>query len=253
MAKKRGFPMQGELVICIVRHVNPNSAELILEEYDKEGMIHISEIVSGWVNSIKDHLKAGQKVVAKVTKVNEDDGYIALSIKRVEPRQEKEKLKEYNLDKKAEKLLEMAAKLKKKTLSAAYEEVGFAMQEHFGSLFKAFKKAMGSPTALTDKGIPEGWASVIQEIAEKNIEQKEFEFRANATMTTHEPDGIDAIKALLGEAEKMGIGVHYISAPFYMFKYRTKDAKKGEKYFTDAIEKIKARARPKIECKAEIV
>jgi translation initiation factor 2 alpha subunit (eIF-2alpha) len=99
MTKKRGFPMQGELVICTVKKLNPNSADVVLTEYQKEAMIHISEIVSGWVRNIKDHLKPAQTVVAKVMRVNEQDGYIALSVKRVDVRQEKEKLKEYNLDK----------------------------------------------------------------------------------------------------------------------------------------------------------
>ena len=108
--------MQGELVICTVNKINPNSAYVILEEYGKEGMIHISELVSGWVRNIKDHVKVGQKVVAKITRVNENDGYIALSLKRVDDRQEKEKLKEYNLDNKAERMLEIVAKERKKTL-----------------------------------------------------------------------------------------------------------------------------------------
>ncbi|HLD83714.1 MAG TPA: S1 RNA-binding domain-containing protein [archaeon] len=251
MAKKRGFPMQGELVICVVKRLNPNSADVFLEEYGKEGMVHISEIVTGWVRSIKDHIKIGQTGVAKVMRVNESEGYIALSLKRVDSRQEKEKMKEYNLDKKAEKMLGMAAEKMKKTLDQAYAEVGFTLQESFGSLFKAFKKAASGGDALKSRGIPEEWASVIAEVAAKNIEQKEFAFKADLTLRSYEGDGLEAIKELLGNAEKAGVEVHYISAPRYMLKFRTKDAKKGERQFQEILDTLESKSK-KVESSAKI-
>jgi translation initiation factor 2 subunit 1 len=254
MTKKRGFPMQGELVICTVKKLNPNSADVVLTEYQKEAMIHISEIVSGWVRNIKDHLKPAQTVVAKVMRVNEQDGYIALSVKRVDVRQEKEKLKEYNLDKKAEKMLEMAAKVNKKTLEKAYEEVGFTLQESFGSLFKAFKKSITSPDSLISRGISEEWVSIIKEIAEKNIEQKEFEFKAKAELKSYSGDGVNDIKELLKEAESLGLEVLYISAPEYLLKLKTKDAKRGERLFAEAVKKLESASnKKKIENKIEMI
>ena len=238
MVKRRGFPSLGDLVICKVKKINPNSAEVNLEEYTKSGMIHISEVFSGWVKKITDHVKLNDTVVAKVMKVNQRDGYIALSVKKVDKRQEKEKLKEFNMDKKAEKMLEMAGKKMDKTLSQSYDEVGYSLQENFGSLFKGFKKSMKSPDVLETRGIPNKWVSVISEIAEKNIEQKEFEFKENISIHTLDPDGVDKIKKTLVDIEKMGIEVTYISAPVYMLKYRSKDPKKGQKTFQENIKKI---------------
>ncbi|MBI4019395.1 MAG: S1 RNA-binding domain-containing protein [Candidatus Aenigmarchaeota archaeon] len=252
MAKKRGFPMQGELVICAVKKLNPNSADVFLEEYGMDGMVHISEIVTGWVRNIKDHIKVGQTGVAKVIRVNEDEGYIALSLKRVDSRQEKEKLKEYNLDKKAEKMLEMAAEKRKKTLDQAYKEVGFTLQESFGSLFKAFKKSVSGPEGLISRGIAAEWAEAISDVAVKNIEQKEFEFRADLTLRSYDENGLDSIKELLGNAEKAGLEVLYISAPRYMLKFRTKDAKKGEREFQEILEKLESKSK-KVETSAKII
>ncbi|MBS3054630.1 MAG: S1 RNA-binding domain-containing protein [Candidatus Aenigmarchaeota archaeon] len=252
MAKKRGFPMQGELVICVVKRLNPNSADVFLEEYGMDGMVHISEIVTGWVRNIKDHIKVGQTGVAKVIRVNEAEGYIALSLKRVDSRQEKEKLKEYNLDKKAEKMLGMAAEKRKKTLDQAYKEVGFTLQESFGSLFKAFKKAASGAEGLTSRGIPAEWAEAIAEVASKSIVQKEFEFRAELTLRSYDEDGLGAIKDLLANAEKEGVDVHYVSAPRYMLKFRTKDAKKGEREFQQILEKLESTSK-KVETSAKMI
>src|SRR3989344_4340878 len=195
MVRKRGIPQQGELVICKIDKISPNSATAILIEYNIEGMIHISEVFSGWVRDIRNHIKSGQQVVAKVTRVDEERKFISLSLKRVDNKQEKDKIKEYNLEQKAEKMLEMAAKSLNKNLDTAYEEIGFLLQENFGSIYEGFKKSIKNPSQLSSRGISESWIKAMQEIAEKNIEQKEFEFK-------------------------------------------TKNAKKGEKEFTEKLTKL---------------
>ncbi len=237
MVKRRGTPSFGDLVVCKITGVNPNSAFAKLEEYKEEGIIHISEITSGWVRDIREHIKLNQVVIAKVTRIDEG-GRLSLSIRRVERNQEKEKMKEYKLDQRAEKMLEMAAKDMGKSLDEAYEEAGYKLQEVFGSLYKGFKVSLTKPGALTEKGIPENWASRITKIAEKNIEQKEFVFRAGLNLRTHRRGGIFAIKNVLQKAEEMGIEVRYISAPEYLLKYKTKNAKKGLKEFSEKLDEL---------------
>lgn len=135
-------------------------------------------------------------------------------------------------------MLEMAAKEMNKSLDEAYEEAGYKLQEVFGSLYKGFKTSLTKPTALLEKGIPESWAVRITKIAEKSIEQKEFVFRAGLNIRTHRRGGIFAIKNVLQKAEDMGLEVRYISAPEYLVKYRTKNAKKGLKEFSEKLEEL---------------
>ena len=52
------------------------------------GMVHISEIAHAYVNDIRDHLTEGQDV--KVMVIGMENGKINLSIKRLEPRQQRE-------------------------------------------------------------------------------------------------------------------------------------------------------------------
>ena len=71
------------------------------------GMVHISEVASSYVKDIKEHLKEGQDVKAKVLSINEA-GKISLSIKQaepkpVEPREKKEFRGEKNFDRKPSK------------------------------------------------------------------------------------------------------------------------------------------------------
>jgi len=238
MVRKRGIPQQGELVICKIDKLSPNSATAILIEYNIEGMIHISEVFSGWVRDIRNHIKSGQQVVAKVTRVDEERKFISLSLKRVDNKQEKDKIKEYNLEQKAEKMLEMAAKSLNKNLDTAYEEIGFLLQENFGSIYEGFKKSIKNPSQLSSRGISESWIKAMQEIAEKNIEQKEFEFKAKLFIRNYEPNGLEKIKEILLNAEKSGLEIKYIAAPEYLVKFKTKNAKKGEKEFTEKLTKL---------------
>lgn len=241
MVKKRGLPSLGELVIGKITRINPNSAFVLLEEYDNlEGMVHISEISSGWVRDIRNHVKMDQDVVAKVTRI--DGNFVGLSLKRVDDKQKREKLREYNLNQKAEKMLEMAGKKLGKSLDEMYNEAGYKLQDAFGNLYEAFMKALTNPGALKSR-IPDEFISAIKEIAEKSIELKEFDFRAKLFLKTYKPNGINSIKDILIRAKKSGLEVKYISAPEYHVKYRTKNAKKGQREFEEKLDKIIAGVR----------
>lgn len=253
MVKKRGFPMLGEIVICRITKINPNSAFASLDEYGIEGMIHISEISRGWVRDIRQFVKPNQSVIAKVVRLDERAGELSLSLKRVDEKQQNEKMKEYNLNKKAEKMLEICAKKMGISLDKTYNEVGYALQENFGTLYEGFKTALKNPKLLEKRGIPEKWVTVLKEIAEKGIEQKEFEFRSRLIVKSFKPDGIVHIRALMQQAGKLGLEVKYIAAPEYLVKFRTLDAKKGEREFEEKLSKVVEIAKPNAEAHYEVI
>lgn len=239
MVKKRGMPSIGELVICKISKINPNSAFAYLEEYGIEGMIHISEVSSGWIRDIRQFVKTGQTAVAKVTRIEEN--HVSLSLKRVDKKQENNKIKDYRLNQRAEKMLQIAAEGMKKTLDNAYEEVGFVLQENFGSLYEGFKLSLSNPQLLKERGIPEKWVDQLKMVAEKTIVQKEFEFKAKLHIKTYKEGGVNIIKEIVTNARKSGLDVRYIAAPEYLVKFKTMNAKKGEREFTDLLEKIKSK------------
>ncbi|MBI2233207.1 MAG: S1 RNA-binding domain-containing protein [Candidatus Aenigmarchaeota archaeon] len=237
MVKKKGVPEVGELVICRISKINPHSAFALMEEYDIEGMVHISEITSGWVRDIRQFVKTGETKVARVLSVD-DRGRVSLSLKRVGDLDKNRKMKSYRMEHRAEKMLELAAQMLNKKPEEAYKEVGSKLMEGIGSLYEGFLAAMQKPDSLLKMGIPEKWIAVLKEIAEKNIEQKEFEFKAKLAIKTFKPAGIYVIKSILSEAEKMHLKVHYIAAPSYFVKYSSKNAKKGEKEFQEKLNKL---------------
>ena len=48
--RREGFPDEGEIVLCTVTKINPNSVFVNVDDYDKGGMVHISEISPGRIS-----------------------------------------------------------------------------------------------------------------------------------------------------------------------------------------------------------
>ena len=70
-------PEEGEYIIGRVKEVKDFGANLELLEYsEQKAFVHISEVASGWVKYIRDFIREGQMVVAKVTKVKKGSNIV---------------------------------------------------------------------------------------------------------------------------------------------------------------------------------
>ena len=107
--KKQGFPEEGELVLCTVTSVQFHSVFVDIDEYGKSGLIHISEVSPGRIRNIRDFVKECKKIVCKVLRINEEKGYIDLSLRRDN---ESEKIRKIDYNKKeqnSEKILKISS------------------------------------------------------------------------------------------------------------------------------------------------
>ena len=110
--RKPEWPEPGDLVIATIETVTDYGAYANLDEYNKRGLLHVSEISSSWIRNIRDYVREGQKTVLKVLRVDPEKGHIDLSLRRVTKRAKIEKIRSWKQDRKAEALLrEIAEKL----------------------------------------------------------------------------------------------------------------------------------------------
>ena len=94
MAERRPeWPERGELVIATIESITTYGAYANLDEYEKKGLLHISEISSSWIRNIRDFVREGQKIVLKVVRVKPEKGQIDVSLRRVTRRERIEKTK----------------------------------------------------------------------------------------------------------------------------------------------------------------
>ena len=241
MQRAEEFPEEGELIIGTVQTVKNYGAFVILDEYeDKEGFIHITEVATGWIKYIRDYIRERQKVVCKVLRVDRSKGHVDLSLKQVNDHQRREKIQDWKNEKKARKLLEIAAEKLGKSLEESLDEFGFDLVEKYGGLYHTLEEIAINPNLLSEEGFSGDWVEVITNIAVDNITPPFVKVSGYLDITCPTPDGIIQIKNALLEAEKCDVTeliVQYVGAPKYRIKVNAPDYKTAEEELKKASER----------------
>lgn len=233
--RKKNYPEIGEYVIATATRLEGHGVYVNLDEFDKGGYIPIGEVASTWVKNIKDFVKEGQKVVLKVIRIDDRKGHIDLSLRKVTEREKKEKLIQYKKGKKAEKLLENAAKTLNVTFPDAVKSVGIPLEDFFGDLYVALEEAaVKGPKAFVEAGISEEWADALFESSKGHIEAPTVHVTSIIQIKSQKPKGVEDIKAAIIAGVKASAGkdvemeVTYVGAPKYRMDVTAKDYKTAE-------------------------
>ncbi|MDP2717644.1 MAG: S1 RNA-binding domain-containing protein, partial [Candidatus Micrarchaeota archaeon] len=161
------YPRVGEFVIVKAKKILKFGAIFSLEEYGgTEAFVHISEVSTGWVRNIRDHVKEGQFTVAKVTMVDAQKQQVDVSLKRASESEKKRKLQLFQTGKRARKMLEATAKKMGKPLALALQEAGKPLEDAYGDLWSAFEAMALSGEPLKVQ-IPKAWQDALTELAKK--------------------------------------------------------------------------------------
>lgn len=231
------YPEQSEFVVATVKKVMPYGAFLSLDEYAGiEGFVHISQVSTGWVRNIREYLREGQKIVAKVHVLDLQKGQIDLTLKGVSDSDKRRKLEAFQAEKKGRKLVEVAGAKLKKTPALAWKEAGEPLLKHFGSLAAGLEAVReGQAKDL----LPQAWKDVLKEILDKELKPKRISVRANLTLKFASGDGVEKLIAALKAFEKTGDGktlvkVRYLGAPHYFVDVESGDYKAASKVLEKA-------------------
>jgi translation initiation factor 2 subunit 1 len=244
--KYSGWPDQGELVVGKVDEITDFGVFVDLEEYeDKRGLAHISEVASGWIKNVRDHVREGQTVVAKVLDVDEGSQQIDLSIKDVNEHQRKEKIQEWKNEQKADNW--MAIAFGEDVPDERYQAVANALLAEFESLYDAFESAaIHGDEALEDVDLDEDDVETVVETARENVSVPYVNVTGYVDLECPSGDGVDHIKEALQAAEGNGevgdeieLTVSYVGSPEYRIQVRAPDYKTAE----SELEASAARAR----------
>jgi translation initiation factor 2 subunit 1 len=248
MVTRDEWPERGELVVCTVRELENFGAFVTLEEYgDKEGLIHIAQVSSGWVKHLRDHVREGQKIVCKVLYVDEQRGHIDLSLKAVKDGQKRQRIKEWKNEKKAKKWLNLALTApttKFKISKEELEAIEIALLDAYGSLYDAFEDVVrAGKGAVLELGIKEEYADAIHGVALANVKPPSVQINGYVELKCPLPDGVEIIKEALTKAEEViktkpadedkdatrtSVECFYIGAPRYKIRVRASHYKEAE-------------------------
>jgi len=232
--ERTGWPEESDLVVCSVKRVTDFGAFVELDEYGrKEGLIHISDVASGWVKYIRDHVREGQKIVCKVLYVDTVKHHIDLSLKDVNEHQRREKIQQWKNEQKAEKWIQYVAKTTKKGKEDLDKLISL-FYEKFGSVYAAFEKSRFDGISVVTKiGVTKDVAEAIVKVANDNLKKPQVDISGFIDLSCYLPDGIEYIKKALIAANKVdgediSVDITYTGAPRYRIHVIAPDYKKAE-------------------------
>ena len=248
--KYSGWPEPGELVVGDVDEIADFGVFVDLDEYeDKRGLCHISEVASGWIKNVRDHVREGQTVVAKVLEVDESSNQIDLSIKDVNEHQRKETIQDWKNAQKADNWMLIA--LGEDVDDDRYTTVANALLVEYESLYDAFEAAaISGDEALDGVEVDDDTADAIVTAARDNVSVPYVDVTGYVDLESAAPDGVDDVRDALAAAGGNGevpdgveLDVGYVGSPEYRIKVRAPDYKTAESQLESAAE----RARESIE------
>jgi translation initiation factor 2 subunit 1 len=233
--KYSGWPEPGELVVGRVDEIEDFGVFVDLQEYrDKRGLCHISEVASGWIKNVRDHVNEGQTVVAKVLDVDESAQQIDLSIKDVNDHQRKETIQEWKNEQKADNWMLLA--FGEDISDEQYAAIANELLAAFGSMYDGFEQAaIHGEDALDDTDLDDDEVGAVVETARENVSVPYVNVTGYVTLACPTGDGVDVIQEALKAAEGNGeipeeveLEVTYVGSPEYRIKVRAPDYKTAE-------------------------
>ncbi|MGP8072874.1 MAG: translation initiation factor IF-2 subunit alpha [Thermoplasmata archaeon] len=241
MPLRAEYPEEGELVVGTVTSIRNFGAFVTLDEYNgREAFIHLSEVATGWVKYIRDHIREGQKIVARVLRIDTSKNQIDLSLKRINDHQRREKTQAWKNELRAMRLVEQVATALKLTGDEAVELFGPALIDRYGSLFQAFEVASADPKRFQKENDKATWTTAFLHVASENIVPPHVTILGTLDIRDPSPNGVDHVRASLLAAEKVdpeAVEVQYVGAPRYRIRVAATQYKAAEetlKKATDA-------------------
>ena len=236
---RKELPSIGELVVATVRQVFDYGAYVTLDEYnDLHAYLPWSEVSTRWVRNIRDVVREGQKIVAKVIRVNRRRKTVDISLKKVNDNERKRKMLWWKRYLKAAKMVELIAEKIGKSYDEAYEEVIWKLEDYYGdSLYGLEEAVLRGVEALKEAGIPESWLEPLYTEVLRHIRIKKVKIKGVFFLRSLASNGVEMIRNILLQipdiaskiSKDVNTRVYTLGAPRYVVEIEAPDYKIAEK------------------------
>ncbi len=240
--RREGYPGEDAFVLCTVTKILNHAVFVNLDEYDKGGLIHISEIAAGRIRNIREYVELSKKVVCKVLRVDAERGHIDLSLRRVSDIERRKKLEEIKQEQKAEKVIEQVGKELGQPLQAVYDAVTSKVFEQYAFVHQFFKDiSTGKIPAerfITEKKL----AAVLQQHVADRFRPPKVSIRGTWSIRTFDPRGVELVKRSLLAARELGtrstVELMYLGGGRYKMRIESETYKDAEQTLQQIEEKL---------------
>jgi len=235
-------PEDGDYIIGRVIEVKDFGANLDLLEYPgRKAFVHISEVASGWVKYIRDFIREGQMVVAKVTKVKKGSKIIDASVRQVSGHRKKEKIRAWKNEQRASKLLELVAKNIKTDFDILRDEIRDDLINDYETLYRAFEESVINRDDF-EKKWKGSWVSEFIKVGFENVTPPFVTIGGMFSLTSEKEDGVESIKAsLMGPQavhDDTKITITSDGAPNYRILVKAPNYKQAEEELKSSVDLV---------------
>jgi translation initiation factor 2 subunit 1 len=247
MPLRAEFPVEGEFVVATVTSIRNFGAFVTLDEYNnREAFIHLSEVATGWVKYIRDHIREGQKIVARVLRIDTSKGQVDLSLKRINDHQRREKIQSWKNEQRAIRLLGLVAQALKIEPEKAESDFASELVEKHGSLFHAFELASADAKKFAKDHGKSAWVGAFLKVAGENLVPPHVAISGILEVKDPGPEGVEHVRAALLASEKTDpetVTVQYVGAPRYRVQVEGTQYKQVEEVLRRATEAALAKIK----------
>ncbi len=215
MIIKKNLHSNGELVFIKIKKVTHFGAYCELPEYNNMDVyLPIREVASGWIKNIHEFIKDGQKDVAKVTFVDSVKNAIDISLKKVRAKEKKDKINQFNLENRAEGFFKQA--ITASHSEGKEEEIKSILSKKYTNYSDIIDDVADKKETLKDLGLENAFLEAFLDIISKNVKPKVYMVSYIAQFQTYDTkSGIQIIKKVFDEIQKLGVKITYLGAPNY--------------------------------------
>lgn len=219
---------EGDFVLCTVDRIEGTNVFVNIDR-DGQGIIMTSEIAPGRIRNIRDYVVPKKKIVCKVLKVF--GNRVDLSLRRVTPKEQKEVMEQYKLERSYISILNTILKEEaEKTIKKIMDNEG---------LYNFFEEVKSNPKKLEEAMSKENAKKILEIINAQK--QKKFEIKREISLSTIKPNGLELIKEIFSSVKNAE--VKYISAGHYSLKAESSDIKNADNILKNIISEIERNSK----------
>ncbi|MFT7615831.1 MAG: translation initiation factor 2 subunit 1 [Candidatus Woesearchaeota archaeon] len=236
---KKGFPQEGEIVVCTVTKIHHHSVFVTVDAYSRSAMLHISEVSPGRIRNLREFVKEGKTIICKVLSCDQEKGHVDVSLRRVSEGQRIATLGQMNKEVKAEKIIEAFCADNKLDLKKTYAAlVEILAKDNYQFIHKAFDDFVQKKYELTNTGLDPELHAKLHEIVLQRIKPPKVEILAKFKITCFDGESLDVIKTTFAKAiaiDTENLVVQYGGGGIYNIRIVCGEFKSAEKILKEVV------------------
>jgi len=242
------FPETDEIVMVRVDRLTETFAYVQLLEYNNlEGIIQFSELSKTRLKSPLKFLKIGKQDEMQVLRVDEEKGYVDLTMKHLNKADEEECQERFRQSKAVDSILRHISVTHRQPLEMLYRNIAWplARNEKYSHPLEALKSSIKEDTSVLDElQLDPDIKKELLRVITRRFQKDNFKTQAQIEITCFGRDGIKGIIPALQAAKssttmETHVEVSVISPPLYLLEAFSKSQEDGISTLTLAIEAAK--------------